>query len=651
MKHLLISTRFLKNLSVITSTVFFLNMGSVAQGIEKTAPIGFDSVRAGIPNGKIDTITYESKTVGTKRRALIYTPPGFSRKNKYPVLYLLHGIGGDEKEWLKGGKPQVILDNLLADGKIAPMIVVMPNGRAMKDDRAAGNIFDSLKVQAFANFEKDLLNDLIPFIEKNYPVLTDREHRAIAGLSMGGGQSLNFGLGNLDKFAWVGGFSSAPNTKRPEELVPDPEAAKNKLKLLWISCGDNDGLISFSKRTHDYLFEKGVPHIYYIEPGVHDFKVWKNGLYMFSQFLFKPVDNSTFSKYTVLGSAATTNVRSAKYPQILPDNRVMFRIKAPEAERVQIDLGKKYEMAKDTGGYWIATTDSISEGFHYYSLLIDGVALADPASETFYGMGRMASGIEMPFANGSYYALKDVPHGDIRIKKYFSRVTNSWRQFYIYTPPGYDMNTNEKYPVLYILHGGGEDERGWATQGKTDLILDNLIAEKKAKPMLIVMPDGNFGTGGLAGFNENVLRTFENELKQSIIPFVEKNFRTEAGAGNRALAGLSMGGLQTLYAGIKNTNMFSYIGVFSSGWFANRTELSNPQYEFMKTNAATINNNLKSFWISMGGKEDIAYNNCKVMMAKFDELGIKYTYSEYPGGHTWPVWRNNLYNFAQLLFK
>ena len=645
------SARFLKNLSVITSTVFFLNMGSVAQGIEKAAPIDFDSVRTGIPNGKIDTITYESKTVGTKRRALIYTPPGFSRKNKYPVLYLLHGIGGDEKEWLKGGKPQVILDNLLADGKIAPMIVVMPNGRAMKDDRAAGNIFDSLKVQAFANFEKDLLNDLIPFIEKNYPVLTDREHRAIAGLSMGGGQSLNFGLGNLDKFAWVGGFSSAPNTKRPEELVPDPEAAKNKLKLLWISCGDNDGLISFSKRTHDYLFEKGVPHIYYIEPGVHDFKVWKNGLYMFSQFLFKPVDNSTFSKYTVLGSAATTNVRSAKYPQILPDNRVMFRIKAPEAERVQIDLGKKYEMAKDTGGYWIATTDSISEGFHYYSLLIDGVALADPASETFYGMGRMASGIEIPFANGSYYALKDVPHGDIRIKKYFSRVTNSWRQFYIYTPPGYDMNTNEKYPVLYILHGGGEDERGWATQGKTDLILDNLIAEKKAKPMLIVMPDGNFSTGGLAGFNENVLRTFENELKQSIIPFVEKNFRTEAGAGNRALAGLSMGGLQTLYAGIKNTNMFSYIGVFSSGWFANRTELSNPQYEFMKTNAATINNNLKSFWISMGGKEDIAYNNCKVMMARFDELGIKYTYSEYPGGHTWPVWRNNLYNFAQLLFK
>ena len=270
---------------------------SNAQTIVKHSSPGFDSLRANISHGKIDTISYGSKTVGATRRAIIYTPPGYSTKKKYPVLYLLHGIVGDEKEWLNGGKPQLILDNLYADNKIEPMIVVMPNGRAMKDDRAVGNIFDSIKVQAFATFEKDLLNDLIPFIENNFPVLKDREHRAIAGLSMGGGQSLNFGLGNLEKFAWVGGFSSAPNTKPPEQLVPDPELARQKLKLLWISCGDNDRLITFSQRTHDYLSEKNVPHIYYIEPGVHDFKVWKNGLYMFSQLIFKPVYPATFSKY------------------------------------------------------------------------------------------------------------------------------------------------------------------------------------------------------------------------------------------------------------------------------------------------------------------------------------------------------------------
>lgn len=187
------------------------------------------------------------------------------------------------------------------------MIVVMPNGRAMKDDRATGNIMAPDKVAAFATFEQDLLKDLIPFIEKKYPVLKDQEHRAIAGLSMGGGQSLNFGLGNPDKFAWVGGFSSAPNTKAPKELMPDPEASKKKIKLLWISCGDNDRLLSFSKRTHDYMFEHNVPHVYYIEPGAHDFKVWKNGLYMFAQFLFKPVDVSSLSDYTILGTKASTN--------------------------------------------------------------------------------------------------------------------------------------------------------------------------------------------------------------------------------------------------------------------------------------------------------------------------------------------------------
>ncbi|UTN06338.1 hypothetical protein L0669_10615 [Flavobacterium bizetiae] len=266
------------------------------------APLGFDVLNPDTKAGKIETITYESKTVGSVRKATVYTPPGFNKKKKYPVLYLLHGIGGDEKEWLNGGNPQIILDNLYAEGKIEPMIVVMPNGRAMKDDSASRNIMAPDKVQAFSIFEQDLLKDLIPFIQKKYPVIKDREHRAIAGLSMGGGQSLNFGLGNLDQFAWVGAFSAAPNTKAPNELLPNPEEAKKKLKLLWISCGDKDWLIENSARTHDYLSKNNVPHIYYIEPGVHDFKVWKNGLYMFSQFLFKPVDQSKFAAYTVLGN-------------------------------------------------------------------------------------------------------------------------------------------------------------------------------------------------------------------------------------------------------------------------------------------------------------------------------------------------------------
>lgn len=275
-------------------------------GYKAIVPDGFDNLRTGIERGKIDSIEYASKTVGVDRKALVYLPPNYSNKKKYPVLYLLHGIGGDEKEWLNGGQPHIILDNLYSDNKIADMIVVMPNGRAMKDDRAEGNIMAADKVEAFATFEKDLIDDLIPFIEKTYSVYTDRENRAIAGLSMGGGQALNFGLGNLDKFAWVGGFSSAPNTKGVQELIPNVDSAKELLNLLWISCGDKDGLISVSKRTHDFLVSNNVEHVYRVIPnGYHDFNVWKEGLYNFSQLLFKDVDSDLIRKFSYITPEST----------------------------------------------------------------------------------------------------------------------------------------------------------------------------------------------------------------------------------------------------------------------------------------------------------------------------------------------------------
>ena len=250
-------------------------------------PSNFDVLRPTIAHGKVDTITYSSKITGVDRHAVVYTTPGYSNRKKYPVLYLLHGIGGDEYEWLRGGSPQIILDNLYALKKIQPMIVVMPNGRAMKDDRATGNVMAADKVAAFAAFEADLLKELIPFVEAKYSASTNRGDRAIAGLSMGGGQSLNFGLGNLDKFAWIGAFSAAPNTKEPAALIPDVEAFKKNVKLLWISCGAQDGLLNFSKTTHDYLQEKRLTHGYLIEPGQHDFPFWKRSLYRYSQLIFK----------------------------------------------------------------------------------------------------------------------------------------------------------------------------------------------------------------------------------------------------------------------------------------------------------------------------------------------------------------------------
>jgi enterochelin esterase-like enzyme len=248
-------------------------------------PSGFDKNRDNIPQGKLEMIEYESKTVGTTRKMQVYTPPGYSKDKKYPVLYILHGIGGDETEWQRFARPEILLDNLIADGKAVPMIIVMPNGRAQKDDRATGNVYAT--APAFAAFEQDLLNDVIPAIESRYSAQGDREHRALAGLSMGGGQSLNFGLAHLDTFAWVGGFSSAPNTKPPEQLVPDPAVAIQKLKLLWLSCGNKDGLIRISQGVHAYLKEKQVPHIWHVDGNAHDATHWRNNLWLFSQRIFK----------------------------------------------------------------------------------------------------------------------------------------------------------------------------------------------------------------------------------------------------------------------------------------------------------------------------------------------------------------------------
>jgi enterochelin esterase-like enzyme len=259
-------------------------------------PEGFEKPREEIERGKLERIDYESKTVGAKRWMEVYTPPGYSKDKKYPVLYLLHGIGGNEREeWAKGGVPHVILDNLIADKKIEPMIVVLPNGNATTNKAPAAEAGGSGGRRGFGDltgwgkpFENDLIKDIIPFIEANYSVKSDRQSRALAGLSMGGGQSLNIGLANLDTFAWVGGFSSAPNTNPPEQLVPEPDKAAKQLKLLYLSCGNKDGLIRVSQGVHAYLKEKNVPHIWHVDDHAHDFQHWKKGLYNFSQLIFKP---------------------------------------------------------------------------------------------------------------------------------------------------------------------------------------------------------------------------------------------------------------------------------------------------------------------------------------------------------------------------
>ena len=260
-------------------------------------PAGFNERRENVPHGTLTAVQYDSKTLATKRQMNVYTPPGYSADKKYPVLYLLHGMGEDYRQWTEWCQADNIVDNLIAEGKIKPMIMVFPNCDAKltvdntsKENRS-GNAdgFEGYRKP----FEEDLIKDIIPYIESHYPVLSDREHRAIAGLSMGGGQSLNIGLYNIGTFAYIGGFSSAPNTNMfggmysNVEFVPDVKAAKEKLKLLWVACGNKDGLIRVSQGVHQYLKEQGIPHIWHVDSNAHDNAEWDNNLYFFAQHLFK----------------------------------------------------------------------------------------------------------------------------------------------------------------------------------------------------------------------------------------------------------------------------------------------------------------------------------------------------------------------------
>ncbi|MEJ5352489.1 MAG: alpha/beta hydrolase-fold protein [Melioribacteraceae bacterium] len=335
-------------------------------------PSGYDLYRSNIPHGKIATITYYSTTVGVNRQALIYTPPSYSEDKKYNVLYLLHGIGGDEREWYNNGNPHIILDNLYAEQKLEPMIVVLPNGRAMVNDDATGDIFAPDKVKAFETFEWDLLHDLIPFIDSHYPVLTSRENRAIAGLSMGGGQALNFGLAHLDTFAWVGAFSPAPNTKLPNQLVPNPSFVADHILQLWISCGSNDGLLYISKQTHEYLERYGVPHIYHIVPGAgHDWTVWKHGLYYFSQLIFKKTTSVLEN-----GDPTTTYALAQNYPNPFnPVTTISYQLPKPCHVTLKIydlignDVTTLVNEYKSAGKHEVQFDASLlSSGIYFYTL-------------------------------------------------------------------------------------------------------------------------------------------------------------------------------------------------------------------------------------------------------------------------------------------
>ncbi len=624
----------------------FYGCSTMASGIEIPYPQGFDHFYlADVPHGEIRINRYYSAISKRWKQVYVYTPAGYDQGTElYPVLYLMHGGGEDETGWATQGRTNIIMDNLIAAGKAEKMIIVMPDGNT-------------------TDFEGELLRECIPFIEGKYRVKTDKDSRALAGLSMGGIQTLNVGIMHPGMFSYLGVFSSGwwanrtpgrggDNTEKYYALLQADKDNYNKgFKEFFLTMGGEEDIAYNNCRIMRERFDKiGINYTYYDTPGGHTWPVWRMSLFEFAPKLFK--------KDAQAQPAPARPAFAQGYPQISADNRATFRLRAPEAQEVMLSIGKDYQMQKGENGMWSITTDPLLPGFHPYYFTIGGVQVNDPRAETFFIMNRWVSGLEIKEPGVDFYDLKDVPHGDLRRVNYFSKEADAWRQLYIYTPAEYAANPTKKYPVLYLQHGGGESEASWAMQGKTDIIMDNLIAEGKAEPMIIVISDDYLGENHGRGYNTPETNAFfdrfARDLFESILPFMEKNYRVSTDRHDRAIAGLSMGGGLSMRVGFHNLDKIANIGIFSTSAFRGSKpgEIADVEAQApgLLTDAKSYNDKLDVFFVS-NGEQDGSYEYTIKSVDLMRQHGVDVELRTYPGKHEWHVWRKALRDFTSLLFK
>jgi len=359
---------------------------------------------------------------------------------------------------------------------------------------------------------------------------------------------------------------------------------------------------------------------------------------------------------------APSNIPNAEYPCIGSDLSVTFRLKAADTKQVRLEGGaglvkEPITMTRGDDGVWTVTTPPAVPGFHYYWFNVDGVRVNDAASYSYFGYGRETSGIEIPETGVDFYHAKDVPHGDVRAHWYFSKITGKWRRAFVYTPPDYDKSTRTRYPVLYLQHGAGENECGWIDQGRANFILDNLIAAKRARPMIVVVDTGyataanSSSTTNQSGNNPmRGTAAFEEVMLKEIIPTIEASYRTLVKRERRAMAGLSMGGMQTLNLTLRHLDQFAWIGGMSSPprqGFDPATA-----YDGVFRDAAAFNKKVKLLWLGAGTAETRFHASAVAMHEALDKLGIKNVFYSSPGtDHEWQTWRRSLYDFAPRLFQ
>jgi len=642
-----------------------------------------------VPHGDVQIHTYVSKANGHLKQCYIYTPPGYSegKDMDYPVLYIQHGVGESETGWIWNGKLNFILDNLLAEGKCAEMIIVMCCGYAFK--KGEDPVFFP------GDFGRELVEDCIPYVESRFAVRKGRENRAMAGLSLGSAQATQIVSRFPELFAHLGVFSGLRD-EETEKILQLHEKYPMRTVLMTAGTGEK-GLASAQRVYADRFVELGAAGGQRCYEGHHEWHVWRESLRDFASLIFQPakapdqgvadsaalasresafsylepalsreqLDAQTFAGHICMFDPVYKGLILAVDEKGRPAGRyrdehpgaeildvekgcVRFWFRGGGARSVEIDVWgvKKFPMTREKDGdWWSVTAEGIEKGFHYYGCVVNGVDVTDPNAPVGYGGFRAVNYLEMPEADFEEYRIRQVPHGTVHLNYYRSEQTGRFKLCYVYTPASYERETRRRYPVLYLQHGGGEAETGWIWQGKLANIADNLIAGGRMQETIIVMNAGY-------GFPENgschhSMSAFLEELPDSCVPFIDRTYRTLADREHRAMAGLSMGGMQTQKIVFDNPELFAWAGIFSGGLVIRDDE---EDYSRILLNPEAFRERFRLLFVACGTRDGF-YRSTKENTETVLKAGVPIEVYEDYGYHDWTFWRHCLKEFLRKIFQ
>lgn len=631
-----------------------------------------------VPHGDVQIRSYTSRVNGHSKSCYVYTPPSYGKEEgrTYPVLYLQHGVGESEAGWIWNGKLNWILDNLIAEGNCEELLVVMCSGYAFCPGEDP--------VFYPGDFDRELTEDCIPYIESSFSVRTDRKSRAVAGLSLGSAQATLTAAKHPELFAYLGVFSGVREDAL-EQILENSVAYP--LETVFFAAGEGEQGLPQRQEAYCRRFEeKGIRCGQRSYPGFHEWHVWRESLRDFAQLLFRGAENGQTGRPMCYQETALSQEQldrqtcaadllffdpihkglirevdekgqpAGRYYDIHAgaecggDGSVRFYLRAEHAREVRVQIWGvgDYALApvpNEEQGLWSVKVEGLAPGFHYYHYLVNGTAVVDPNGRMGYGGFQAVNFVEILEEKFEEYRLRQVPHGAIHLNYYKSTVTGRSKICYVYTPASYEKDRGRRYPVLYLQHGGGETETGWIWHGKIANIADQLIASGRMEEMLIVMTTGY-------GFPEegevhHSMSGFLDELPKDCVPFIDRTYRTVADRGSRALSGLSMGGMQTQRIVLAHPELFAWAGIFSGGLVLQDAEVD---YRSILLDPIAFGERFRLLFVGCG-EQDGLYPDTRKNVDLVREAGIELAYFEEPGYHDWTFWRHCVCRFLPLLFR